>query len=162
MSADEGNPLWVGAIRSDANIIRGSIRGNKRFTKSNLGRIGFKNNGWIRVLQLESSHLNHTRECVMPNGDWPFDQGPLVAAITTRQVLEDGLPVLLVTHYFDDDSWAFLCGTTDATEDGRVVAMQEAVHRDPTLREIADLPPGFTARRECIGGVWHRFQSEME
>jgi hypothetical protein len=30
---------------------------------------------------------------------WPFDQGPNVAAITTRQVLELKLPVLIVTHY---------------------------------------------------------------
>ncbi|MGH9968902.1 MAG: hypothetical protein ACREBG_14035 [Pyrinomonadaceae bacterium] len=51
--------------------------------------------------------------------DWPFDQAPNVAAITTRQVIESGSPILLVTHYEDDHSWAFLCGTTDRfPEDG--------------------------------------------
>jgi hypothetical protein len=37
--------------------------------------------------------------------NWPFDQGPNVAAITTRQVLDNGLPILGVTHYSDDHAW---------------------------------------------------------
>ena len=97
----------------------------------------------------------------MRAADWPFDQAPNVAAITTRQVLTGGLPVLRVTHYSDDDSWAFVCGTTDATEDGRVIAMQEALALDPTLRTVADLPPGWTAWREQVGGVWHRFRNAL-
>jgi hypothetical protein len=96
----------------------------------------------------------------MPPDDWPFDQGPRVAAITTRQVLDEGLPILRVTHYSDDEDWAFVCGTTDATEDGRVIAMEEALEIDPTLREIADLPPGWTAWRDSVGAVWHRYRDE--
>ena len=49
--------------------------------------------------------------------DWPFDQAPNVAAITTRQVLDEGLPILRVTHYSDDHSWGFVCGTTDNTDE---------------------------------------------
>ena len=88
--------------------------------------------------------------------DWPFDQAPNVAAITTRQVLDEGLPILRVTHYSDDHSWAFLCGTTDSTDDGRVIGMAEAVRLDRSLLEIADLPPGWSAWREQTGGDWHR------
>lgn len=95
----------------------------------------------------------------MPSNDWPFDQGPRVAAVTTRQVLTGGLPILRVTHYADDHDWAFVCGTTDATEDGRVIAMGEALALDPTLRDIADLPSGWTAWREQVGGEWHRFRN---
>jgi len=91
---------------------------------------------------------------------WPFDQAPNVAALTTRQVIEDGLPVLSVTHYLDDDSWAFVCGTTKKTEDGRVIGTGEALQRDATLRTIADLPPGWTALRKAVGGTWQRFQNE--
>jgi hypothetical protein len=91
---------------------------------------------------------------------WPFDQAPNVAAITTRQVIEQKLPILSVTHYSDDGSWGFVCGTTDATEDGRVIAMSEALEIDPTLREIADLPPGWTARRERVGSMWQRVHDE--
>jgi len=97
----------------------------------------------------------------MPVDDWPFDQGRDVAAITTRQVLKDGLPILRVTHYSDDHDWAFVCGTTGATEDGRVIAMEGALRMDPTLRTIADLPPGWTAWREHVGGEWNRFRDEQ-
>jgi hypothetical protein len=92
--------------------------------------------------------------------DWPFDQTPNVAAITTRQVIQDRLPILCVTHYSDDNSWAFFCGTTDKTEDGRVIGMGTALKLDPTLRTIADLPPGWTALREYVGGPWQRFEDE--
>jgi hypothetical protein len=88
--------------------------------------------------------------------DWPFDQAPNVAAITTVRVIEEKLPILTVTHYSDDDSWAFVCGTTNATEDGRVIGMGQALSLDPTLRTIADLPPGWTAWRDHVGGEWRR------
>ena len=92
----------------------------------------------------------------MPSEDWPFDQAPNVAAVTTRHVIEQRLPILCVTHYSDDHSWGFVCGTTDVAEDGRVISMSEVLHIDPTLREIADLPPGWTARREMVGSKWQR------
>ena len=86
--------------------------------------------------------------------DWPFDQAPNVAAITTRQVIEDGLPILSVVHYAEDDSWAFVCGTSSATEDGRVIGMGTALQIDATLATIADLPPGWCAHRRAIGEAW--------
>jgi len=33
---------------------------------------------------------------------WPFDQNPDVAAITTRQILEESHPIRLVSHDEDD------------------------------------------------------------
>ena len=86
--------------------------------------------------------------------DWPFDQGENVAAITTRQVVEDGLPVLTVIHYADDHSWAFLCGTTDESDDGRVIGMATVVRLDPTLATIAHLEPGSIATRTAVGADW--------
>ena len=86
--------------------------------------------------------------------EWPFDQAPNVAAITTRQVIEDGFPILNVVHYADDDSWAFVCGTSNATEDGRIIGMGTALKLDPTLATIADLPPGWCAYRRAVGAPW--------
>jgi hypothetical protein len=92
------------------------------------------------------------------DAQWPFDQAPNVAAITTRQVLNLKYPVLQVTHYEDDHSWAFLCGTTDNyTEDGRVICMAEALRIDGTLRTIADLLPGWSAWRKDVGSEWERY-----
>lgn len=90
--------------------------------------------------------------------DWKFDQGRRVAAITTQQVLHKGYPILRVVHYDDDHSWAFTCGTTNNPADGLVVSMECIVLRDPTLIEIADLPPGWGACRETVGGMWERYE----
>jgi hypothetical protein len=86
--------------------------------------------------------------------EWPFDQAPNVAAITTRQVIEDNLPILTVVHYADDHSWAFVCGTSNAPEDGRVIGMGTALKIDLTLATIADLPFGWCAHRRAIGEMW--------
>lgn len=88
--------------------------------------------------------------------EWPFDQASDVAAITTVGVLNRELPILVVQHYDDDHSWAFLCGTTDDEADGRVIGMGTALKIDPSLRSIADLPPGWIARRVGVGSEWRR------
>lgn len=91
---------------------------------------------------------------------WSFDQAENVAAITTRQVVKESLPILMVVHYQDDDSWAFICGTTNDTEDLMVVGMGQVVNFDPTLYAIADLPPGWSATRETIDSEWVRTKDE--
>src|SRR3954462_14423314 len=93
---------------------------------------------------------------------WPFDQAPNVAAITTVNVIDRGAPILIVIHYDDDDSWAFLCGTTNDDRDGRAIGMGTALRMDPTLREIADLAPGWKAWRSRVGEAWQRIPSPDE
>lgn len=82
-----------------------------------------------------------------------------MAAITTRQVMREGYPILRVVHYSDDHSWAFTCGTTDDPADGLVVDMRCIVEHDGTLFSIADLPPGWGASREKVGAPWERYES---
>lgn len=92
--------------------------------------------------------------------DWPFDQAENVATITTKQVLEDDLPILVVVHYDDDHSWAFVCGTTNESEDLKLVTMKQIVARDASLLSIADLPPGWQAVRESRDSEWVRSKIE--
>jgi len=94
--------------------------------------------------------------------NWKFDQEKKVGAVTTKQVLDDGLPILEVIHYSDDCSWAFLCGSTEDEEDARMVTMEEIVLIDPSLIEIADLEPGQVACREELGAEWERFEEDDE
>lgn len=91
-----------------------------------------------------------------PRKPWPFDRPAKARAVTTRQVLEGSEEIHVVVHYADDHTWAFLCGTTDAKEDGRVIRMADALKLDETLTSIADLPPGWKAWRESRGGTWMR------
>ena len=92
--------------------------------------------------------------------NWKFDQDPKVGTVTTKQVLEDAQPVLLVIHYGDDCSWAFLCDTTEEEDDSRMVTMEEMIKLDPSLEAIADLPPGWIAYRDFIGDEWDKFEEE--
>lgn len=85
---------------------------------------------------------------------WPFDQGPRVATLTTRQVIESEYPILQVVHYEDDHSWAFLCGTTDEDDDFRLVHMEEILAIDSSIRSIASLAPGMLASRVSVGSDW--------
>jgi hypothetical protein len=88
--------------------------------------------------------------------DWPFDQAPNVAAISDAAVVVDDSPILLVVHYSDDHSWAFLSGGHFDVAHGKVIGMGTALRMDPSLRTIADLPPGWTATRDRVNGVWKR------
>jgi hypothetical protein len=90
-----------------------------------------------------------------PNEPWPWDQAPNVAAVTVRAVVE-GAPILVVSHDADDDGWQFLDGRDVDTDEARLIAMRRVLHLDPSLREVADLPPGWMARRHRVGGAWWR------
>jgi hypothetical protein len=89
------------------------------------------------------------------DADWPFDQAPNVAALTVRAILE-GAPILHVSHDADDEGWQFLDGRPPQLEDGRVIGMREALSIDPSLRSIADLPPGWIAWRKSRSDPWVR------
>lgn len=85
---------------------------------------------------------------------WNFDQEKSVAALITKQVVENGLPILQVVHYSDDHSWAFMCGTTSEPSDTLVVSMEQAVSFDESLHKISALPPGCIASRQSIEQEW--------
>jgi hypothetical protein len=86
---------------------------------------------------------------------WVFDQAPNVACIVSRAVMSGG-PVLVVTHYEDDHSWAFLDGRPFSAAQAMIVAMSEVLEAHPNLVEIAGLPPGWTATRVAAGEPWTR------
>jgi hypothetical protein len=93
---------------------------------------------------------------------WPFDQGPNVAAVTSTHITRDGLPVLLVTHYGDDDSWGFQSGQPVTMANAQVVAMKTVFRFDPSIVEVADLEPGWSAARDSVGSPWIRSRDEPE
>jgi hypothetical protein len=102
--------------------------------------------------------LNHGigREGNAKANDWPFDQPRNCAVITLRQILEGMEPILHVTHDLDDHGWQFL-GRGDAQlDDAAVVLFENIVGRDGSLRELADLPPGWRAWRRSVDEAWTR------
>ncbi len=90
---------------------------------------------------------------------WPFQEGRNRAVFTTKPVVHDGHPILLVTHDADGN-WQFLCGTTNRVGDGQIVSLACVFERDRTLAEVADLPEGSRASRKAVGAVWRRVKTK--
>jgi hypothetical protein len=94
--------------------------------------------------------------------DWPFDQSPNCAVIALRQILDGTSPVLHVTHDADDDGWQFLTLDDVKMEDAVIVCFSDIIERDPSLTELADLPPGWRAWRESVTHPWIREEKPEE
>jgi hypothetical protein len=92
---------------------------------------------------------------------WNFDQPPNCATIVSRSIAHDGQPILLVTHDEDDHGWQFLDGSNPPTE-ALLVCLSHAVDLDPSVSQLADLPPGWLAWRESVEGPWHRQQNDTD
>lgn len=109
------------------------------------------------------SLMSHVQEHQhsFPASQWPFREPENTAAFTTRPVLEKGLPVLVVSRD-EDGEWQFLCGTTTKSSDCMVVCLGCAYQRDLTLGELLDLPTGWQAQREFVGGAWERYPPETD
>lgn len=96
------------------------------------------------------------RQPVLAKGtDWPFHEPKNLAVITTCRVLDGTHPILLVSHD-DGGVWQFLCGTTNDTENCRVVGLSTIVEMCPSVAELADLPGGWQARRGSANSEWAR------
>ncbi len=87
---------------------------------------------------------------------WPFTDARNTAIFTTRDVVEDDKPILLVTHDQDDGAWQFHTGQTIPASDAKIAALDEIVYRDPSVVEPTDLPLGWSAIRDSITTPWKR------
>jgi hypothetical protein len=81
---------------------------------------------------------------------------PDCAVISLRSIVVDGAPILYVTHDEDDHGWQFLDGNDIDFANAAVVMLRNIVKRDPTVLELADMPPGWEARRKSVGSPWRR------
>ena len=99
----------------------------------------------------------HFRRLRVMKQSWPFDQPPNCGVITLRQIMERGVPILLVMHDEDDHGWQFLDGSENPDEADAVhVCLSHVVETDPSLFELADLPPGWQAWRPSPRDKWVR------
>ena len=87
--------------------------------------------------------------------EWPFDEPRNLATITTRRIVHEGWPILLVTHHEDGD-WTFMDGEAFEETEALVIGLANMGARDPTMRDLADLPPGCEACREGRHTPWQR------
>ena len=55
----------------------------------------------------------------MSEQEWPFVDEPDVSVLTTRQIIEQGAPIMCVTHDLEDGMWQFL--HSDEVDEGDVL-----------------------------------------
>ena len=84
---------------------------------------------------------------------WDFPAPENAGCFSLKKIVFEDKPVLHVNHDKDGD-WQFL-GLEDADEtDIALVHVSHLLDKDSTLTEISDLPRGWHAWREEIGGKW--------
>lgn len=88
--------------------------------------------------------------------DWPFDDPPNLATITTRSIMDGTEWIAMVSHDEDDGSWQFLPAGGFDENDAMVVGLHHFVEKDPSVAELADLPLGWRAWRQTPDAPWQR------
>ena len=88
--------------------------------------------------------------------EWPFDQPPNCATFVTRGLIEDKNPILFVSHDEDDHGWQFHDSLDAQDKDARIVCLSHVLELDPSMRDLADLPPGWVAWRRDEHSPWVR------
>ena len=86
---------------------------------------------------------------------WLFDQPPDTATLVLKSIVYEAHPILFVAHDDDDHGWQFLDGLNPPSEFVHV-CMSHPVTSDPSVVELADLPPGWCAWRDSLDAPWSR------
>ncbi len=89
---------------------------------------------------------------------WPFDDPENVVSRTLIQIMNDGHPILYVSHDADDGTWQFLTGDPVEKSDAMVVSLRSIFEFDSSIGELADLPLGWCAERSAVGMPWERLE----
>jgi hypothetical protein len=96
----------------------------------------------------------------MADADWPFDQPRNGATITLRSIVLEGAPILYVSHDAADHGWQFPDGKPIDMANAALVGLGEIVSHDPSVLQLADMPPGWSATRETKDSPWIRVQPD--
>lgn len=94
--------------------------------------------------------------------DWKFPVSPHTGVYTLRKIMIGEEPVLYVTHDASDGAWQFHGAGESRIEDAVVICSHHIVDKDPTIKELADLPRGWHASRSDISHPWEREKSPPE
>ena len=89
--------------------------------------------------------------------DNQFNLADNTVVVTTKDVIQDKQPILLVSHDVEEDGtvhWGFYSGHAFRVEDMMFVSLSELLDIDATLNDLAGLPANSAASRESIGGEW--------
>ncbi len=85
---------------------------------------------------------------------WPFKEPKNTAVFTTKSIVLNGNSILEVYHDEDDGSWQFHDGNIVDDQDAMIVAFDEIVDVDRSIKELSDLHIGWKAERKNRNEPW--------
>jgi hypothetical protein len=88
------------------------------------------------------------------NMKFPFYDAPNTATITCCHILENGEPILYVSHDEDDGMWQFLCGKAHETDEVKLVSLKSVFDLDNSVGILKDMPCGYYAERKAQDDEW--------
>lgn len=90
--------------------------------------------------------------------DFMFGIPSNTAVVTSSYVVNDKLPVLYVSHEYDEeegDIWQFHCGNDDYDMSKMLlISLGDILTIDSSLVELANLPVNSIAKRNSIDDQW--------
>lgn len=86
--------------------------------------------------------------------DFPFYDAPDTAAIICCHIINDGKPILYVSHDEDDGMWQFLCGKAHETDEAKLVSLKSVFDLDNSVGILKDMPCGYYAERKAQDDEW--------
>lgn len=94
-------------------------------------------------------------------GEFKFNESENVACIVCDHVVNKERPIKLVTHDEGDGQWGFLCGEIGhQTKNYMLISISEVINIDKSMNDLAEIPMGFGATRDEVGGQWKFFKQE--
>ncbi|EJA3100965.1 hypothetical protein MWT34_000009 [Vibrio vulnificus] len=94
----------------------------------------------------------------MKNTMQGFDILGDVVVVTSTYVVNDRLPILYVSHEFDEVEgviWQFHAGNNDYDMNKMLlVSLNSILEMDASINELSSLPLNSVARRKSIGDSW--------
>ena len=95
----------------------------------------------------------------MDTTEWKFDTPSNSGCVTTRQVMEEGYPILAVLHD-EDGGWQVLCETTQNPNDGMLISLDCMYEKFPIIGEFLNIKHGYEAIRETEQSEWKIIKSD--
>jgi len=90
--------------------------------------------------------------------EWPFDESRNTLVVTQRAVITEHRTILAVVRSAADGQWMFLADENPAIDVVVTLTLEEMMNIDQTIKEVADLPPGWKAVRHGPGQTWQRLR----
>ena len=94
--------------------------------------------------------------------DWTFPDSAHTGVYTTKRIMNGDEPILYVFHDAEDGAWQFHGASESMPEDASLICFHHIIDKDSTIKELADLPRGWCAKRERASDAWVREQTRPD